>query len=275
MKHIPIGRLAALLAVLVGALVLARGPGSPRFRVVARGIEFAILRGDPYCRRGSSDIAVARIDPAQTELRVRHFASDSNVPFDIFDWQRRTGAALVFNAGQYYPDLSYMGLLVSKGQRISRVPHATYKGALVADPPAGGRAARVLDLEEDSLDAERPGWREVAQSFMLFDRRGEVRVRKSGQIAPRTVVAEDSDRRLLVIVSEGSYTLNDFATLLKASPLRLTHAMSMDGGDEAQLIVHAGSFHYANFGHWTPGRAEDALRSALTPLPAVVTVSPR
>ena len=274
MKRIPIGRLAALLAVLVGALVLARGTGTPRFRGIARGIEFAILRGEPFCRQGSSDIAVVRVDPALARVRVRHFASDSKQPLDIFEWQRHTGAALVFNAGQYYPDFSYMGMLVSGGKRISPQPHPTFKGALVADPVHGGRAAQVLDLDEHSLDAVRPAWREIAQSFMLFDEHGTVRVKKSSQIAQRAVVGEDVDHRLLVIASEGSYTLNDFAILLKSSPLRLTHAMSMDGGDEAQLLIRHGTFHYANFGHWTPGRAEDQLRVTLTPLPAVVTVSP-
>ena len=272
-KRVPIGRIAALLAVLVAGLVLARGPGTPRFRTVARGVEFAVLRGDPFCRQGSSDIAVVRFDPSQTRTRVRHFASEGKQPLDIFEWQRRSGATVVFNAGQYYPDLSYMGLLVSGGKAVSRRLHPTFKGALVAGPLKGGRAAQVIDLDEHPLDAARPGWLEVAQSFMLFDEKGVVRVKKSSQIAPRTVVGEDSEHRLLVIASEGSYTLNDLAILLKASPLRLTHAMSMDGGGEAQLVVRSGTFHYANFGHWTPGRAEDELRSALAPLPAVVTVS--
>ncbi len=272
-KRIPIGRLAALLAVLVGGLVLARGPGTPRFRSVARGIDFAIMRGDPFCRQGSSDIAVVRIDAAETRTRVRHFAAVAKQPLDILEWQRKSEAVVVFNAGQYYPDLSYMGLLVSGGKPVSRRLHPTFKGALVAGPVAGGNGAQVLDLDEHPIDAARPGWREVAQSFMLFDRKGVVRVKKSSQIAPRTVVGEDDEHRLVVIASEGSYTLNDFAVLLKSSPLHLTHAMSMDGGGEAQLVVRAGSFHYANFGHWTPGRAEDELRSAVAPLPAVVTVS--
>src|SRR5947199_237479 len=83
----------------------------------------------------------------------------------------------------------------------------------------GRRAARVLDLARDPVDPERPAWREVAQSFMLFDEGGTVRVKKTSQIAARTIVGEDHEHRLVVITTEGSYTLYDLALLLKGSPL--------------------------------------------------------
>jgi len=271
-RHLPIGRIAAVVAVVVGALVLARGHATPRFRAVGRGLEFAVLSGDPYCRQGSSDIAILRVDPAQARVRVHHYSTVSDKPLDILTWQRRTGAAVVFNAGQYYPDLSYMGMLVSGGRPLSSKPHPTFKALLVAEPVGAGPRARVLDLEHDVFDAQRPQWKEIAQSFMLFDVRGTVRVRKSPQIAPRTVVAEDAEHRLLIFTSEGSYTLSDFATLLRAAPLQLTRAMSMDGGDEAQMCVRTGAFHYASFGHWDPAKDSSDLMASVVPLPAVITV---
>ena len=42
----------------------------------------------------------------------------------------------------------------------------------------------------------------------------------------------------------------DFATLLQHSPLHLTHAMAMDGGLEAELIVDSRDVRYASFGRW-------------------------
>jgi hypothetical protein len=270
---VPVGRIAALLAILVGGIVLARGGGTTRFRGVARGVEFTSFRGDPYCRQGSSEIAVLRLDPAHARVHVRHYARDGDRPLDILEWQSRTRSIAVFNAGQYYPDWSYMGLLVCGGRVVSNHPHPTFQAALVAGAAGGSPAAHVLDLSRDSIDADHPAWLEVAQSFMLFDRTGAVRVKQSAQIAPRTIVAEDRDRRLVVITTEGAYTLFDVAHLLKASPFHLTHAMSMDGGGEAQLCVRSGAFHYASFGRWNPGVRDDDLRAALVPLPAVVTVS--
>jgi hypothetical protein len=164
-----------------------------------------------------------------------------------------------------------MGLLVSGGAVVSSRLHPGFKAALVAGPLRGARLARVLDLEREPLDPTAPAWREVAQSFMLFDQKGEVRVRRSDQVAPRTAVGEDRDGRLVILTTEGSYTLHEFATLLKAAPLHLTHAMSMDGGQEAELCVRAGGFRYATFGPWDDAHPADAPVGAV-PLPAVVAV---
>ncbi len=273
MTNPPIGRIAALLAVVVGAIVVARGTGAPRFRGVARGVEFTSIHGEPYCRQGSSDIAVLRLDPARARVRIRHFSREGDRPLDIFEWQRRTHALAVFNAGQYYPDWSYMGLLVCGGEVISSHPHPTYQAALVARRVNGGDGAQVLDLARHPVDPAKPEWQEVAQSFMLFDAAGNVRVKRSSQIAPRTIVAQDRDGNLVVVATEGSYTLYDIAQLLRSSPFHLTHAMSMDGGSEAQLLVSSAGFRYASFVHLDPRTTQNEPSPTLVPLPAVVTVS--
>ena len=74
-------------------------------------------------------------------------------------------------------------------------------------------------------------------------------MRKSPQIANRTAVGEDREGRIVITVTEGGYTLSEFAGLLKTGPLGLTHAMSMDGGDEAELCVRVDNFAYTSYGH--------------------------
>lgn len=275
----PLRRTLILLVVAgLSALVLSlvRQAGGPRWRTLREGVEFTTLRGDPYCRRGSSEIAVLRLDPASVRLKVHHYSREPGaVPLSIVEWQQRTGALAVVNAGQYYPDLSYMGLLVSNGVRVSKRLHPRFKAALVASPDDGRPVARVLDLDQDPLDPARPGWREVAQSFMLFDRSGNPRIRKSDDVANRTAVAQDGKGRILVITSEGGYTLWDFAQLLQKAPIGLSHAMSMDGGYEAEMCVSLPPFHYASFGTWKgEGDVSDAP-GAKVPLPAVIAVSAR
>lgn len=271
--RIPVGRLAALAALVAGAWAITRGERGPNWRTLAPGVEFATLRGEPFCQRGPAGIGVLRVDPARAKLRVRHYSLEREArPLGIVEWQARTGAIAVFNAGQYYPDLSYMGLLVAGGKPVSRRLHPGFKAALVAGPVSGGHAAHVLDLEHEPLDPARLAWKEVAQSFMLFDARGTVRVRKSDRIANRTAVGEDASGRVLVVTTEGAYTLRDFAGLLKRAPLRLTLAMSMDGGQEAEMCVKAGGFRWASFGRWERREDED-VPGATVPLPAVIEVS--
>ncbi len=271
-SRFPVARVSALVAVVVGAFLISQRTAGPHWRELAAGIEFATLTGEPYCRSGSTAIAALRLDPAHVRLRMRHYTAEPEKrPLDITEWQRRSGALAVFNAGQYYGDYSYMGLLASGGRLISRRPHPTYRAALVAGPRHGGRSARVLDLSRDPLHPDSLRWAEVAQSFMLFDRAGTVRVRRSDQVANRTAVGEDARGRLVVLTTEGGYTLHDFALLLRRAPLDLALAMAMDGGREAEMMVRAGGFRYASFGQWERGAAPPAP----VPLPSVVTVEPR
>ena len=287
--RVPVGRLATLAAVVVGAFALAQTARGPHWRTVAPGLEFATIRGEPWCRAGSSTIAVLRLDPARVRVRVRHYSGlPGRAPITSAAWLDHSRALAVLNAGQYYPDFSYMGLLVSDGRPVSTRLHPSFRALLVAEPErdsvagtrpgaaraAGSRRARLVDLEHEPVDPGRPGWRQVAQSFMLFDRNGAPRVRRTDQVANRTVVAEDRAGRLLMVTSEGGYTLRDFAELLRQAPLELTHAMAMDGGHEAQLCVRAGNFRYASFGQWRAGEARPAAWDAQVPLPAVVTLEP-
>jgi len=271
-RRLPIGRIAAVVAVIVGVLAIARESRRPHWRTLSPGLEFATVSGEPFCRRGSSHVAVLRIDPSRLDLSVLHYSRQpDHEPLTVVEWQKRTGALAVFNAGQYYPNFSYMGLLISNGETVSPTLHPGFRAALVAAPTPGGRGARVLDLESDTFDAKRPEWREVAQSFMLFDRSGELRVRKSDQVANRTVVAEDRHGRIVVTVTEGGYTLWELAGLLRDGPLQLSHAMAMDGGNEAELCVESGGFRYASFGPWK-GERDVASTGASVPLPAVIAV---
>ncbi|MEY4071335.1 MAG: hypothetical protein RL721_1949 [Candidatus Eisenbacteria bacterium] len=262
------------LVVVVGAFVLWRESRAVRWREIAPGVEFATLRGEPYCRRGSSGIAALRLDPERVRLRVHHYSSlGAARPFDIVEWQRRTTAVAVFNAGQFYPDWRYMGLLASGGRWVSPRAHKGYQALLVADRTDGGGGAAVLDLAHAPFDRDSLHWNEVAQSFMLFDSTATLRVRRSERIANRTVVGEDRHHRIVVLVSEGAYTLADFAHVIMQSPLEITHAMSMDGGREAELLVARGGFRYASFGPWPEARpGQDPPASNRTPLPAVIAV---
>lgn len=274
-RHFPVARVSALLALVVGVFLVTQRAGGTHWRTLRPGVEFTILRGEPFCRHGSAAVAVLRLDPARARMRVRSCVQEPGKrPLGIVDWSERSGALAVFNAGQYYGDNSYMGLLAGGGQVLSRRRHPTFQAALVAGPAGGGGPrARVLDLAREPLDPDSLGWDEVAQSFMLFDRRGGLRVRRSDQVAARTAVGEDAAGRIVVLVTEGGYTLWEFAGWLRTTPLGLTHAMAMDGGLEAQLLVSAGRFHYASWGQWSHTRGAAGVPAPPVPLPAVITVS--
>lgn len=251
----------------VALFALWRNTRGTHWRSLAPGAEFTTLSGEPYCRLGSSTVAVLRVDPRRIRVRARHYTLETPPRLlSILDWHRASKALAVFNAGQYYPDFRYMGMLVCDGDTVSARLHAGFQAALLA---ADGRAD-VVDLAHEPLDTAWT-WTDVAQSFMLFDRNGGLRVRRTDRIANRTAVAVDDRGWIVVCVSEGAYTLNGFAELLMRAPLRLSHAMSMDGGLESELVVRVPGWRYASFGDWPEDR-EPSAPGAVVPLPAVITM---
>src|SRR5262245_15990879 len=109
LRRLPVRRIPALAASLVAVHVLIRRAPGPPWKPLRPGLEFAMLSGDPFCRRGSSQIAMLRIDPVRAQVRVHYFGMTAEKrPLDAVDWQRATGADAIFNAGQFTPDWSYL-----------------------------------------------------------------------------------------------------------------------------------------------------------------------
>jgi uncharacterized protein YigE (DUF2233 family) len=273
----------------------ARAPGAGTgWRSVAPGLEFRTIDGTGVCRRGSPLVAVVRLRPERWRIDLFHYlgapaggpsaagsAADPNraAPMDVEEWQRRTGAAVVFNAGQYYPDRTPMGLFVKQGRNLGSKQLKDWKGLLVAEPRGTGRRPRagILDLEHDTFSLPASPYGIVLQSFMLLDRDGDKRVRRSDWHANRTAVAVDRRGRILILHTEGAWTLWELADWIQhASRLGVRQAMSLDGGFESQLCLHAGGADYLSFGRWhVDDRGDHSLPGARAKLPAVVAVFPR
>src|SRR5262249_37069235 len=146
---------------------------------------------------------------------------------------------IVFNAGQYYPNRVPMGLFLKDRRNLGSAQVKSWKGMLVAEPRTSRRAhgkvprAAILDLDHDPFVPAEAVWRFAVQSFMLLDRDGGKRVRRSDWVANRTAVAADSHGRLLVIHTEGGWALWDLADWIARSDLGVQQAMAMDGGFES------------------------------------------
>lgn len=242
------------------------------------GLEWTCWDGSAACRSGDPGIGVLAADPNRFRFQVFHYASQGeSQPLTLWEWLDRLRPLALFNAGQYYPDYSYMGLLIHEGRPIRGRLHPLFRALLVAEPvDEMAPRARIIDLANDAFDPEQPAYLEAAQSFMLLDRAGSLRVQRSLNVANRTVVAEGRDGRLWIFVTRGGYTLWELGELLRSGPFPIAQAMSMDGGEEAQLLVRVGGFLYDSMGPWdaSGGTGQPGPR-ARTPLPTVVGIFPR
>jgi len=204
----------------------------------ADGLAIGIWDPSPLC----SDVpplVVSEIDPLRYRISVHYFRNETLLePPDIHEWQRRTGHDLVFNAGLFRENFSYLGLLYAQGKPLGGKRHASWMGLFVAEPTqAGASRAGILDLSTDPFDEERPPYSEAAQSLMLLDRTGKVRVKQSGKQSQQTIVAELQNGHVLIMKTTEVASLHAIGRCLHEAYPEVRQAMAMDGGSSSDLSI--------------------------------------
>ncbi len=281
-------RSARQLRVLCGCLLslcigegLGTGPASaeqvPWERLTA-GMHVALWHPVEACPQVPA-LLMLQIDPERFRFSIYQFRDEGlRAPLSIHDWQQRTDAYVLFNAGLFREDYSYLGVLLKEGRSLGGKKHHSWQGLFAAEPTDGKlRKARVLDLAFDGFTENPPLYREAAQSLMLFDRTGKLRVRDSGKRAFQTVVAEEGQGAILVIKTVDIVSLHHLADCLHRQLPSLQQAMAMDGGASSDVIASPDLLHAAQ-----ETTAQATWRSLLAgnigvhiPLPTVIGISPR
>jgi len=179
----------------------------------------------------------------------------------------------VFNAGQFAENNTYLGWLKSDGQWINSQRKQTFLGLLVSGPKTGAPWAQVIDLQHtDGKVVE--SYHNVVQSMMLFDQSDNLRVFDTSVAACRTVIAEDNQNQLMLIVTEGAVTLGDLARFLIDADLNLVRAMNLDGGVESQLALSIPEKQITLYGQYSSSSVLEST-GVKVPLPVVIAVRPK
>jgi Phosphodiester glycosidase len=258
----------------------------PQWTVVAKGIEFARIE----VRRNQELVdmlATLRVDPHLNQIRVfSSFEQGKTIARTIEEWQKHTSAIAMVNSAQYMAQPYYMPCAplicdgVEKGPKTNR----SVRGMFVAEPVKGNLPkADLLDFDYDQY--VHGSYRQGVQHWpILLDRHGKIKVKKSGWQANRTIVAKDSDGRILFITTEGTFfTLYNLGQFLKESNARKDHglrihtAMNLDGGSEANMAIRGAKFSYVRYGPFDQQKAPgfNLFNWAKVKLPGVIGVFPR
>lgn len=202
------------------------------------GIRVSVWKAQDQCPIVPRMLAVD-LDPERIKFSVHHYTQEGlSEPHRIDQWQKRTGHYVVFNAGLFRENFSYLGLLYKDGRSLGSRRHPSWRGLFVAEPSDSGlRKARVLDLDSEAFDEARPPYREAAQALMLLDRTGKVRVRETGKYAYQTIVAETVAGHILLFKSLGAARLYDIAQCLKDVLPTVRQVMAMDGGSSSDIRI--------------------------------------
>lgn len=244
----------------------------------AEGLAIGVWDPSPRCH-DVPPLVVSDIDPLRYQMSVHYFRNEPfREPPDIHEWQRRTGHDLVFNAGLFRENFSYLGLLYAKGKPLGSKRHASWMGLFVAEPTEGGASrAGILDLSIDPFDEERPPYGEAAQSLMLLDRTGKVRVKESGKQSQQTIVAELQNGHMLIMKTTEVASLHAIGRCLHEAYPQIRQAMAMDGGSSSDLSISPAlqkAVEKTEGTHsWMP--LLNAGPTGHIGLPAVIGISPR
>ncbi|HYV51348.1 MAG TPA: phosphodiester glycosidase family protein [Dongiaceae bacterium] len=242
----------------------------PRWKELAGGVAFARVEATRYCRLGSVGIAAVRLDPTRCRIEPYH-ENEFSDRATILDWEARLKAPVILNAGLYDTNRRHLGTLRRQGRDLGGSRHVSWKGELALEPREEGLLPAVLlDLSLPEDIALETKYATAVQSMMLFDRNGEIRVRRSDRIARRSAVALDRQGRVLLLVTEGAYTLWETGVLLRESGWDLVQALALDGGNEASLIVESNGVRYRSFENDRSGTDV----ATLVTLPAILAVRP-
>ena len=274
----PVARL--LLGVV---FVVFGGPSSTTAQSLAGdqlgdGLSISVWNPHTQCPDIAPLVAVD-IDPDRYRFTVHYYQQEGfSDPLDIHQWQEQTGHDFVFNAGLFRENYAYLGLLYGNGRSLGSKRHPTWLGLFVAEPVEDrSRRARVLDLTFDTFDERQPSYREVAQSLMLLDRTGKIRVRQTGKRAHQTLVAEQGNGHLLILKTTEVVSLHALGECLRDAFPSLRQVMAMDGGSSSDVAVspllRQATSKMAGVHTWMP-----LLEGSITThvgLPAVIGVSPR
>ena len=242
------------------------------------GLSISVWNPHTHCPDVAPLVAI-EIDPDRYRFTVHYYQQEGfSDPLDIHQWQERTGHDLVFNAGLFRENYAYLGLLYGNGRSLGSKRHPTWLGLFVAEPVEDrSRRARVLDLTFDTFDERQPPYREVAQSLMLLDRTGKVRVRQTGKRAHQTLVAEQGNGHLLILKTTEAVSLHALGECLRDAFPSLRQVMAMDGGSSSDVAVspllRQATSKMAGVHTWMP-LLEGSIATHVG-LPAVIGVSPR
>lgn len=268
-----------LAALYVSAVPACSNAGDLSWDRLADGLAVAIWEPQGDCALQVPRLLVVRVDPDQYRFETYHYRDEGlPAPLTIHGWQQRTQATILFNAGLFAQDYSYLGLLMKDGRSLGSRLHPGWKGLFVAEPTEPGqRNARVMDLAREPFSPQTPPYREAAQSLMLVDESGKPRVKHSGKRAYQTVVGEDEEGNILVIKTVAEVPMWELAVCLRDGMPSLRHAMAMDGGSSSDLLIAEGLLPERGTAATAPPwqALVDGSAAVHIPLPAVIGVRPR
>jgi exopolysaccharide biosynthesis protein len=202
---------------------------------VAPGVE---VRYEHWKSAGPDEdtVTISRFNLQHLQMSVGYQPSQ---PLALANWQQQTGAVAVFNGGYFDAHNRTTALVIANGQSYG-TSYSDFGGLLAVDAQ-GNLILRSLSQQPYDPTTEQLQQAIESSPMLVIDGK-RTQFNANASSSRRTVVALDTDGRLLFIVSPGeAFTLDELADLLASSDLHIQTALNLDGGASTGMYIKTGS----------------------------------
>lgn len=206
-------------------------PALNQWSQIAPGLE---IRYEHWKSAGPDEdtVIISRFDLHHFQMSVGY---QPDHPLSLADWQKQTGAAALFNGGYFDAHNQATGLTISDGQSYG-TSYPDFGGLLAADAQ---RNVTLRALSQEPYDPTTEQLQQATESSPMLVIDGKrTQFSANASSSRRTVVALDTEGRLLFIISPGrSFTLDEMADVVSSSDLHLQTALNLDGGASTGMSI--------------------------------------
>ena len=132
-----------------------------------------------------------------------------------------------------------------------------------------------LDAPRVTMQSILKDYDSAVQNLRLIKGPGSNQWGKQDRMWSEAALGEDSAGRVLFIFCGFPLSMHDFNEELLAAGIGIVAAQHLEGGPEAELYVHAGSFKLEQFGSDETSFRENDSNSTPWPIPNVLGVRPK
>src|SRR6185436_13362683 len=118
----------ALMVAVLLAIPARVSAEAARWDRLADGLEVTVWMPGEACAQ-VPPLYMVKIDAERFRFSIYHYRTEGlDLPLTLGDWHQRTKALVLFNAGLFMDDFSYLGLLYKDGKPLGGRRHGQWQG---------------------------------------------------------------------------------------------------------------------------------------------------
>lgn len=248
------------------------------FHTLEPGLELGHFPSPVPSLLGDERVTVLRVDPRRFSVELLSKAREhADSALDGPGWVAWHDLVAVTNAGMFATDHSTSTFAMIDQGMVNNGSMAPKAGsALLLEPEDTALpSARLLDLRCDDLDAARPLYTSLVQSYRLLNCDGTPAWQPSHKIWSHALVGMDHSGNILFIHARSPWSTRQFTEILLGLPLDIARLHYAEGGPEATLALRHGGGELLLVGSYETGFNENDRNHQAWTIPNVIGVRRR